>query len=259
MKKSITILALLAGATGLYAQGSIELSDYGNGSFTMDVFSPQLATPTVEQQGMSSVDSPSGSTVYTGTPLGGASGGATSPLNFANGALWSLAIYAAPGVGNTAGLTLAETTGQPVVLTGFQTSGGTGMANAGVLGTDSAGVYSYGLNGSGITALPGFSGGGTFQMLAWYNGGVQPTLATADAQYAVQLAAGVSGASTIESITTLGGNGSPAAQAGSFDNNAPGQRTGLITSFSLVTAVPEPSTIALGVIGASTFLFRRRK
>jgi hypothetical protein len=32
-----------------------------------------------------------------------------------------------------------------------------------------------------------------------------------------------------------------------------------LESFSLTTAVPEPSTIALGVIGASTLLFRRRK
>jgi hypothetical protein len=258
MKKSITILALLAGATGLYAQGQIELSDYGNGTFTMDVFSPQLATPTVEQQGMSSVDSPSGSTVYTGVPLGGASGGAVSPNNYANGALWSLAIYAAPGVGNTAGLALAETTGQPIVLTGFQTSGGVGMANAGTAGTDSTGVYAYGLNGAGLTTLAGYTGGATFQILAWYNGGVQPTLTTANAQY---LASPVSGSSTTESIATLGGNGAPAAQAGSFDNNAAGQRTGLITSFSLATVaeVPEPSTIALGVIGASTLLFRRRK
>jgi hypothetical protein len=32
-----------------------------------------------------------------------------------------------------------------------------------------------------------------------------------------------------------------------------------LESFSLTAAVPEPSTIALGVMGASALLFRRKK
>jgi hypothetical protein len=32
-----------------------------------------------------------------------------------------------------------------------------------------------------------------------------------------------------------------------------------LTSFSLATTVPEPSTIALGIVGASAFLMRLRR
>jgi len=264
MKKSITILALLAGATGLYAQGTIALTDYGFG-FGMSVWSPQTIV-SQELQGNTVNDNPSGSvgiggnsTTYQGVPIGGGSGGATSSANYGNGALFTVGIYAAPGVGNTAGLLAAETTGQPVAVSSFLTSGGTGVVNDQNAGNDTSGMYALNYNANTLSTLNGYSGGATFQMLAWYNGGVASTLANADAQYALAAATTEAGSSTIESIATLGGNGAPAAQPGTFDNNASGQRTGLITSFSLVETLPEPSTIALGVLGASSFLFRRRK
>jgi hypothetical protein len=257
MRKTVAIAVLLGGAAGLYAQGTIELSDYnGNADWNITIWSPQLASPTQETQGNSAYDNPSGSTVYTGTPLGGSATG-SGPTAYENGNLWSLAIYAAPGVNNTAGLTAAETTGQPIAVSLFQTSGGTGPLNAGTWGAASAGVWALDVYSTALTTLPaGFTGSATFQLAAWYNGGVAPTLANADAGVA---SSSVYGWSSIETIAALGGTGSPAADAGTLGNRNQ-LEDGAITSFSLETAtVPEPKTIALGVIGAPAFLFRRRK
>ena len=63
------------------------------------------------------------------------------------------------------------------------------------------------------------------------------------------VAAGVSGASS--GTTVLGGGGTPPATAGTLAGIG-------LQSFS-VGSVPEPSTIALGVIGASTYLLRLRR
>jgi hypothetical protein len=68
---------------------------------------------------------------------------------------------------------------------------------------------------------------------------------------AAKLGAGAWGESNVIPVT-LGGEvvpGQPAA--------TPGQLTGL-TAFTM-TAVPEPSTIALGILGAAALLYRRRK
>jgi len=258
MKKSITTIALLAGAMGVYAQGTIILSDYGNGVGTIDIFAPQLATPSVQTYGQSAVDSPTGTTVYTGAPLGGGTG-AVSSTDTANGSLWTVAFYAAPGVGNTTGLAAAEAAGTPVATSLFQTSGGTGLANAGTAGQDSAGIWALNFGAATATTLPaGFNGGATIQLEAWYNGGV-----ASPANFATQFAASpVQGVSETESLSFLGGEGSPPDTT--FSPALQGGVPGIvisgtpITSFSLETT-PEPSTIALGVLGASTFLFRRRK
>jgi len=241
MKKSITILALLAGAVGAYAQGTLTFGDYGNG-FTIDVFSPQAGLGGLTTQtGNSVYDNPAGATVYTGVGLGGTSTG-TGPAAYGNGALWTLALYAAPGQNNTVGLAAAELAGTPIVTSLFQTSGGTGPGNTGVNGNDSAGVWALNFGSIAKTTLPGFTGGATLQLEAWYNGGA------ANLTY---LLSPVHGMSVVGEIAALGGTGSPPA-------TTPTLAASGITSFSL-TGVPEPSTIALGVIGASTLLFRRRK
>jgi hypothetical protein len=240
MKKSITILALLAGAVGAYAQGTLTFGDYGNG-FTIDVFSPQLLTPGVSTHGNSPYDAPVGATVYTGVGLGGSATG-TGPTAYGNGALWTVALYAAPGVNNSTGLAAAELAGTPIVTSLFQTSGGTGVLNTGTAGADSAGVWALNFESIAPTVFPGFTGGATLQLEAWYNGG---------ASKLTYAASPTSGSSIIGEIAALGGTGSPPA-------TTPNLAASGITSFSLTTT-PEPSTIALGVIGASTFLFRRRK
>jgi hypothetical protein len=84
--------------------------------------------------------------------------------------------------------------------------------------------------------------GGYFQVRAW--------LAASGATYEAALASnGVKGVSNVFQLTTLG------------DPNAkpPGLPVDLIglQAFT-VTGVPEPSTLVLGVLGASLFLLRRR-
>jgi hypothetical protein len=254
MKKSITILSLLAGATGVYAQGTIVLGDYvpGTEAFGITIWSPDTAVPTVQQYGNTANDLNVGSKTYTGTPLGGGSTG-TGSTAYGNGALWTLAVYAAPGVNNTAGLLAAEATGTPFFTSQFLTAGGTGAANAGTAGSDTAGAWAKNYGSTTATALANFTGGATVQLEAWYNGGVANP-ANFETQFATSP---VSGVSQIESIGALGGTGSPPAVTPTLVNFVQGD--GQITSFSLATTVPEPSTIALGVIGASTLLFRRRK
>jgi hypothetical protein len=261
MKKSITMIALLAGAVGVYAQGTIELGDYIPLTFTIDVFSPQTSGPYPQMTGNTSLDYPAGTVEigpginqYQGVPLGGADVSTTSEGVYGNGNLWSLAIYAAPGINNTTGLVAAESTGQPVAVSLFQTTGGIGIANAGTAGDDSAGVWALNKGSTATTTLAGFTGGATIQLVAWYNGGVAPTLANADAGW---VASPVEGWSAFESIAELGGLGSGAAP--SLADFIPGD--GQITSFSVVGDVnfltPEPSVVALTAIGG--LLFGARK
>jgi len=254
MKKTLTIIALLAGATGVYAQGTVELGDYvpgaNPGPFGVTIWSPQVATPTVETQGQAALDLVPGSTVYTGQPLGGAATG-SGPTAYGNGSLWTLAIFAAPGVGNAAGITAAEAAGTPVFTSLFFTSGGVGAGNAGTQGNDTAGAWVNNYANPVASTLPaGFGGGATFQLAAWYSG--------SGASFAVASVQGSGdpwGVSAEGSIGTLGNNGSPPAAVQDL-----AAATG-IDSFSLVrnASIPEPSTIALGVMGASALLFRRRK
>jgi hypothetical protein len=289
MKKSTTLLALLAGAVGAYAQGTIIWGDY-IGNFGITVYSPQIATPTVEQMGNTSYDlssqgyngnTPGANTVYTGTPLGGSATG-TGPTAYENGNLWTIALYAAPGINNTSGVQAAEAANAYSVTSLFNNSGGTGVANAGINGNDSAGAWSVAASsavgnlqalGSGavpwyINAAPNalypntaFSSSGTVQLLVWYNGGAQ------NLTYAQAAAAGAPyGASSFESLNPLGYTDSgilpndPPDLAGGFIYGPVDLvlGDGIITSFSLVET-PEPNTIVLGVIGTSAFLFCSRK
>jgi hypothetical protein len=218
------------------------------GSFGITVWSPQTGNPAIEQMGNTSFDlstvagnTPTANTIYSGTPLGGGTNG-TGSTAYGNGNLWTIALYTAPGVNNTVGLLAAETIGTPTATALFKTSGGTGTANAGVNGADSAGAWNA---NPGTITLAGYTGGATVQLEAWYNGG------SANLTY---LLSPVKGTSAVESIAALGGTGSPPATTPNLGAATPGP----ITSFSLI-GTPEPSTIALGVIGASTFLFRRRK
>lgn len=91
-------------------------------------------------------------------------------------------------------------------------------------------------------AVPGVAGGTTANF-------VIRAYETSAGSYANALAgAGLSGQSG-QATATLGGHGSPPA--------APGILAGL-SGFQL-QVVPEPSTIALGVLGAAALLLRRRK
>jgi hypothetical protein len=102
--------------------------------------------------------------------------------------------------------------------------------------------------GGGSLAIPGVAAGTTadLQVRAWD--------ASGGSTFADAVNAGVStGMSDLLTGITTGGSGSPPS--------APSPLTGL-TSFSLTggnVVVPEPSTIALGLLGAGLLVFRRRK
>jgi hypothetical protein len=252
MKKSLTIVALLAGAVGAYAQGTINWADYIFPTFSITVWSPQnIPTLAAQQTGNSSFDLPGGSTSYQGVPIGGSTGGEViGGIAYGNGANFTVGLYAVGGAGNNAQLLAAELTGAPIATAAFLSAGGIGTGNAGINGNDSAGIWGVSANQTAFP-VPSATAGATLAIGAWYNPGGN-TYATE----ALAAAAGVpAGFSPMESVSQLGGEGGPPTTTSNLGQHI---TAGGITSFSL-TEVPEPSTIALGVIGASTLLFRRRK
>jgi len=241
MKKTLAVLTLLAGAVSGYSQGQVVWQDYLNTDFQVTIWSPQVATPGTQLTGNSPAtfgngpatggDLPAGTqTGYTGVPLGGSASGAAVPTDFANGNLWSVQLYAA-AAGST-----------PVPVAGY-------VANFFTSGN--AGLYNVGANST--ATIPGVAGGSAaaLQLGAWYNGG-----GTIGSLSAAQTAGVPYGLSTIGTETVQSAPNPPPDLPGQGN---PGV-TGGITSFSLIgTTTPEPSTIALGIMGASAFLMRLRR
>jgi len=225
MKKTLILGALLAGAIGANAQGTINFADQLTG-FTMHIYGPQASG--LEVQGNAANDVPAGSTVYdAGSMIGGAATGA----GLANGFNLSVELYGAAGAGDA----LSSLQALP------QYSGHAGI-KAGAIGLFVGNPIVGGDTGVPNTA----SGPATVALYAWFNaGGTITSLAQAQSTPGAEW--GDSGAVT---LATLGNaNGSPPTTA-----PPPG-----FPSFSLITTTtPEPSTIALGVMGASAFLLRRR-
>lgn len=96
---------------------------------------------------------------------------------------------------------------------------------------------------AGSQAVPGVAGGSTAQLIvrAW------DTKTGAD--YASAL---ISGKSTVFTSSVLGGAGNPPSTPSSMV-------TGLPTGFQSFALTPEPTTIALGALGAAALFIRRRK
>jgi hypothetical protein len=232
MKKTLVVASILAGAAGAYAQGQIDWND-GQRGFLISIFSPNPGNPLVEEAGNTAYDVPSDGTTYPGGFIGNTgsapAGVGTTPANGPGNYNYQLN-------GNfEVGLYLA--TSQAALTTDILT--GAPLATLGIQGGVNAGQY--------ITALTTYSDpsleAGTqvfVGIAAWYDVG------TSSYEAAV---AGREPNGYIESTSTvaLGAPGSPAGLAG----------LGL-TSFSLLV-VPEPGTLALGVIGASVFLMRLRR
>jgi len=233
MKKSLPfVVTLLAGALSAYSQGQIEFDDYAhvpNDNFQITVWSPNPANPAVETMGNGPADFPAGTQTYPGsTAIGGGNVG-SGPTGWANGNNYSIALYYGVGAGATS---LSQL---PGAIATFDTSGGANPASGYAGSWDAAGGV--------LVTVPGIAAGstGTFQLNAWYNGGGTITWAQASAP-----GSGDPFGSSIAANITL--NGPP---------NAP-STLNPITSFSLTT-VPEPSTIVLGIMGASAFLMRLRR
>jgi hypothetical protein len=240
MKKAIALAGILVGTTvagGAFGQGQLDWSD-GQRGYLIAILSPNPAAPTVEQTGNTGFDTPAGDATYGGGWIGGT---ATSPgpgvgptpssgvlgFNFQLNANFEVGLYLAT---SQAALTTDILTGAPLA---------TGM----ILGDGNAGLYApaSSLYTSAFqVGTPVYVG-----IAAWdtINGGGPATVTSMMLGAADQNPYGY-----IESTSpvTLGAAGSPAGLAG----------VGL-TSFSLI--VPEPSTVALGVLGASIFLIRLRR
>jgi len=121
-------------------------------------------------------------------------------------------------------------------------------AAAGGFGAQLGSTVTIGANGrftAGQVSVPDAAGGTTAQLIvrAWDN--------TTGGSYATAAVKGFSGAFT---TGVLGGAGNPPATPVSMV-------TGLANGFQSfqVTGIPEPTTIALGALGAAALLIRRRK
>jgi len=253
MKKTLIISALLVGSLSAYSQGTVTFADRLT-DMTIHIYAPQLASPGVVQTGQANAGlgvtadvylynatdanvfgtsagtvSTGGSTVYTGGAIGNTRSGNATPAgayNYNVGADYTVQLWAAPGL-NALASALAPVTQYTTTILTSSTVGGA-------------------FKNLTIASDPGIANAAasaTIALVAWYNGGTGMTLAQA------QAAADPWGMSLLDNLSGLGGSGSPPASPPNMEG---------LESFSLAT-IPEPSTIALGVIGASAFLFRRRK
>jgi len=239
MKKTLIVLGIVAGATGAFAQGQLNWED-GQASYIIEILSPSTATPNTEATGQTSFDSPSGTTAYTGGYIGGATTGngpgiGATPsagylgINYQNAGNFTAGLYVDTSL---AALTSDIKSGTPLATTTLLGGGNDGFYST------TAPTYTSSL----AIGTPVFVG-----IAAWYSGS-SPAIGGSSYVSALK-AGGVAG--YVESTSTValgGGTGVPAAL------------TGLgLTSFSLAGSVPEPTTVALGVMGASAFLMRLRR
>jgi len=151
MKKTLTMMALLAGAVAGYSQGTILMNDY-NGSFGIQIFGPQslaASSNSVSYGGFTGSEEMGdtananifptpGTTVYA----------AANPL----GAGFSVQLLAAPGVTTLANLLPVSAANEGVVTTWYTTGVGAG-----------AGFWSTG----NVPTIPGATGTATIAIAAW--------------------------------------------------------------------------------------------
>jgi hypothetical protein len=229
VKKSSTVIALLAGAASVYSQGLVSMNDY-SGSFTIQIFNwqPVIANAVEVSYGGYTVTEEMGTSpnLQLNSP-----GTTVFAPGSALGTGYSVQLLAAPGAGDA--LSTLVPTG-PVITTWYTPAGGNPAV--GLNG------YWYSIANAAIAgAAPGTAA--TVALAAWYNDdGVIASVAAA------QSIGDPWGVSITGNVDQLGGNGVP-----------PPNLPASIVSFSLVAEIPEPSTTALCFLGASAFLISRRK
>jgi hypothetical protein len=166
---------------------------------------------------------------------------AQGTINFANAGAWGLAQVHIDTI--TGPLVATTSYMAQLLLVGAGNSFTAVGAPANFVGSGGPGFF----NG-GVVAVPGVALGATatFEVFAWDG-------ASGQAAYDVALAAwqggSIHGGYSNPVTVPTGGGGTPAGP--------PGALTGLNPWF--VNVVPEPSTIALGIIGGLALLLRRRK
>ena len=178
---------------------------------------------------------------YNGTAVGGSAAHTGTSADTAAGSDWTVELYGAPGSGVAVGSLV------PAVLDGTTSTAVTATL-AGV-GAPYLGQW----NSGAIGDIPGSTPSSpvTVAVAAWYNNGGTITSITA-----AQAAGFANGFSATGNVTAGGAPNLPAA--------LPVLGNGTINTLGNVgggtgPTTPEPSTIALGVMGAGAFFARLRK
>jgi hypothetical protein len=161
MKKTLLVALGMAGASGAFAQGTINWNDHSAGTLEIQIYAPNPANPSVAQTGNSAADTPAGSVVYGGVPLGG-NATDSGPTGYGNGNNFSVQLYAAPGTVTS----FSSLTAVPQYTANFFTvAAGTGFFKGPTIASD-----------PGISGVP-VNGTATLALAAWYNGGGSYTFA----------------------------------------------------------------------------------
>jgi len=223
MKELIISLGLLASAAVGYSQGVINWADFVGPAG----FDPGWS---ITIWGVGS-ETPGGGSAPNNTSVNDLPAGTATYTGAAlSGAAFEVGLY----VDTTALAVAADvSSGMPIATSTFQTGG-----NAGTWYTGSS------LQAQDHSIAPGTPV--NVELAAWSTADGASTYAIALSQGVVT---GLSGAST---GTTVLGGGSPPVTPGTLDGTG-------IQDFALTTTIPEPGTIALGLIVASTFLLRFRR
>jgi hypothetical protein len=242
MKKTLTltVMTLLAGAVTSYSQGTVSIVDAG--SFAIQVFGVQ---PTADNN---TIVSYNGFVVdeVQGDPSASENGNLSNPGSTVYGTHNPL------GSGYTVQLLAAAGTDQPLSALLPVPAANGGIATAWFSTT---GALDGMWNTTSVASIPGATGNATVAIAAWNNEG-----GTVNSLLAAQQAGDPWGISSLGTVALATGDVTPGLLPQNGNPNGFGNYVdGGIESFSLGQAIPEPSTIALGVIGASAFLFRRRK
>jgi hypothetical protein len=223
MKKLAITISLLAGATCGYSQGSINWTDYDAATSGP----PPLGSFYIEIWGPNSSNTRITGNTANDLPAGSQTYPGSTLLS---GSGYEVGLYLST---TSAGVQSAVTSGTPVATDTFMT------------GSGNAGAWTY----NALTVADSSIGAGTavfVELAAW-------STAQGATSYAAALTEGVAaGYSNPSTGTTTLGGGSPPTTAGTLAGIG-------LTDFNLTTSTPEPSTIALGVIGASAFLMRLRR
>jgi len=286
--KTIALVGLVTlCSAGAYAQGVVTYVPLASGIIDAQVYSPNPVAPTIEIQGDTAAqntvagNSTVGSVTYTGmTPIGGASYTGATPVTLAGagssvytyGNLFTSELYAlstTTSVDLPGGTVLSQLSPVTQYQSTFAINSagfGAGYFNQAAPPNPDPGIPGTGHIGAVAKSTKGaayLGNNAAAIVVAWFNGGGQfTTLAQAQAAnvpWGQSLPFEITGLIEPASVMTDDNNGVAApAQSGTAylaDNlNA----NTYLESFSL-TSSPEPSTIALGVMGACAFLARRRK
>jgi hypothetical protein len=240
MKKTLAAFTLLAGTTCLYSQGQVTIADY-SGPFAVQIMNVQSSAPINATAYFSSYNGYTSGVEYygnTSNPNGNMGTTVYDPTSGIGGSGFDVQMLAAPGSGDA--LSTLSAMG-PITQQWYAASPG---------GNPATGFSSFykATNGVGsVLTVPntGANGPITLAIAVWNNeGGTINTLLGAQ-----QAGAPWGISPTTVSVPMTGGG-----------IVIPPFIPDTIPDFSIGAAlVPEPSTIALGVIGASALLLRRRK